>query len=157
MFTCKHGGWHTVRHNDLRDTLTDLLCEVCQEVTKELLLQPLSGEQLPRSTNKADDARADIKARGFWTGEQDAFFDVRVIHPFASYQDSPLSSVYRQHELKKRRKYGQRIREVEHGELTPLVFTAAGGTAPEATIFLKRLASQIAEKRGEPTPVPWAG
>ena len=150
VLTCKHGGWHTVRHNDLRDTLTDLLCEVCQEVTKEPLLQPLSGEQLPRSTNKADDARVDIKARGFWTGEQDAFFDVRVVHPFASsYQDSPLSSVYRQHELKKRREYGQRIREVEHGGFTPLVFTTAGGTAPEATIFLKRLASQIAEKRGE--------
>ena len=122
---------------------------VCQKVTKEPLLQPLSGEQLPRSTNKVDDARVDIKARGFWTGEQDAFFDIGAIHPFAfSYQDLPLSSVYRQHELKKRREYGQRIREVEHGGFTPLVFTTAGGTAPETTIFFEETRKPDSEKRG---------
>ena len=31
VLTCKHGGWYTVQHNDLRDTLTDLLSEMCQE------------------------------------------------------------------------------------------------------------------------------
>ena len=115
--TCKQGGWHTIRHNDLRDTLTDLLSEVYQEVIKEPCLQPLSGEELPRSTNKADDARVDIRARGFWNGEHDAFFDVRVFYPFASsYKNSSPSSVYRQHELKKRLEYGQRVRDVEHGD-----------------------------------------
>ena len=31
----------------------------------------------------------------------------------------------------------------------PLVFATNGGTAPEATIFLKRLASMLAEKKEE--------
>ena len=148
--TCKQGGWHSIRHDDLRDTLTSLLSEVCREVTKEPHLQPLSGEQLPLSANKANDARLDIRAHGFWNESQDAFFDVRVFYPFASsYSNKSMSSLYRQHEQQKRREYGQRVREVEHGGFTPLVFSTAGGTAPEATIFLKRLASLLSEKRDE--------
>ena len=78
------------------------------------------------------------------------FFDVRVFHPFApSYQAQKLSSFYKQHEQKKRLEYGQRVREVEHGCFTPLVCTTNGGMAPEATVFLKRLASMLSEKRGE--------
>ena len=89
---------------------------------------------------------------------QDAFFDVRVFHPFApSYQAQKLSSLYKQHEQKKRLEYGQRVQEVEHGCFTPLVCTTNGGMAPEATVFLKRLASMLSEKRGEPysTTMAW--
>lgn len=41
------------------------------------------------------------------------------------------------------------MREVEQGSFTPLVFTANGGMAPEATVTFKRLASLLAEKRDE--------
>ena len=150
VLICKQGGWHTIRHDDLRDMFVKLLSEVCREVSKEPCLQPLSGEQLPPSANQQDEARLDIKVRGFWNEQQDAFFDVRVFYPFApSYQNTRLSSLYRQHEQKKRREYGFRVREIEHGGFTPLVFTTAGGVAPEAGIFMKRLASQLAEKRDE--------
>ena len=40
------------------------------------------------------------------------------------------------------------MREVEHGAFTPLVFTAGGGAAPEATVCLKRLSGMLADKRG---------
>ena len=89
---------------------------------------------------------------------QDAFFDVRVFHPFApSYQAQKLFSLYKQHEQKKRLEYGQRVREVEHGCFTPLVCTTSGGMAPDATVFLKRLASMLSEKRREPysTTMSW--
>ena len=42
-----------------------------------------------------------------------------------------------------------RVREVERGCFSPLVFTTGGGMGPEAKVFFKRLASMIAEKRGE--------
>ena len=43
----------------------------------------LHGEQFSsRSVNTADGARADIRARGFWTSHEDAFFDVRAEHPY---------------------------------------------------------------------------
>ena len=140
----------TIRHNELRDTLASLLREVCQEVSTEPRLQSLNGEWLLRSANKEPNARLDIVARGFWDSMQDAFFDVRVFHPFApSYYNQKLSSTYKQHEQNKRLEYGQQVREIEHGSFTPLICTTTGSTAPEPTVFLKRLANMLAEKRGE--------
>ena len=79
---------------------------------------------------------------------QSAFFDVRVFNPLApSNCRSSLTSTYRQHEGLKRRAYEQRVREIEMGSFTPLVFSATGGMAPAATIMYKRLASLLAEKR----------
>ena len=46
-----------------------------------------------------------------------------------------------------KRSYEQRVREVEHGSFTPLVFSASGGMAPAATTTFKRLASLISEKQ----------
>ena len=150
VLTCRQGGYHTIRHNELRNTLASLLREVCQEVSTEPRLQPLNREWLPQSANKEPNARLDNVARGYWDSIQDAFFDVRVFHPFApSYYNQKLLSTYNQHEQKKRLEYGQRVRELEHDSFTPLVCTTTGSTAPEATVFLKRLASMLAEKRGE--------
>ena len=43
----------------------------------------------------------------------------------------------------------ERIREVEHGTFTPLVFSATGGMGTTAEIFYKRLASLISEKNNQ--------
>lgn len=139
-----------MRHNQLRDVIAELLREVCNDVSVEPRLQPLNGECLPSAANKEDEARLDVQAKGFWNNQQDAFFDVRVFYPFASsYRDSRLASVYRQHEQRKRLEYGKRVRDIERASFTPLVFTTSGGMASEATVFFKRLASMLAEKRGE--------
>ena len=95
VLTCRQGGFHTIRHNELRDTFSALLSEVCQEVSIEPPLQPLSGEWLPRAANKEPNARLDIRAQGFWDIMQDAFFDVRVFHPLApSYRFQKVSALY---------------------------------------------------------------
>ena len=124
------------------------------DVAVEPRLQPLNGEILPRSANKEDEARLDIRARGLWdseTGRNGAFFDVRVFHPGApSYQNQSLSSLYRQHECKKRLAYGRRVLEVERGTFTPLVFTSGGGMSKETTTAMKRLAHLVSNKRTEP-------
>ena len=46
---------------------------------------------------------------------------------------------------KKRRVYGQRIRDIEHASFTPIVLSANGALAKEATIFYKWLASMLAQ------------
>ena len=46
--------------------------------------------------------------------------------------------------------YEQRIREVEHGTFSPLVFSSTGGMGRAAVVTYKRLASLIAAKRDEP-------
>ena len=148
---CRYGGFPTHRHNQLRDLTTSLMGEVCNNVCTEPILQSLDREHLPWSANTDNNTKLDVRVRGFWdNSHQDAFFDVRVVYPFvSSYSQKPLSTVYREHERKKKAEYGRRVREIEHGCFTPLVFTTGSGMAPEATETMKRLVSLIAEKKKE--------
>ena len=59
-----------------------------------------------------------------------------------------VRTCYRKNELEKKRAYEERVREVEHGSFSPLVFSAAGGMGSIASIVYKRLASLLGEKRG---------
>ena len=96
---CKLGGFITQRHNELRDLEAEFLSMVCSDVEIEPVLQDISGEHLNRGSNKAQDARLDIHARGFWERHRSAFFDVRVCHPNAvSYRDLEPQQIYRIHE-----------------------------------------------------------
>ena len=64
-----------MRHNEIRDLEAKWLSEVCKDVAIEPSLQPLTGELLDLATaNSADNARLDIKARGFYRQGQVAFF-----------------------------------------------------------------------------------
>ena len=136
--TCPFGGLPIARHNEIRDVTAQWLNEVCSDVVKEPPLQQLSGEViLPRTANCQDDARLDIRAKGFWNRQQDAFFDVRVFHPNAhSYRNTSIPSLYRQHEMAKKREYGDRIREVEYAVFTPLVFSTTGGMGKRPTLHI---------------------
>ena len=103
---------------------------------------------LPRSANKQEEARVDIRAKGFRNRQQNAFFDVRVFHPNASsYRNTEIPALYMQQENAKKREYGDRIREVEYAVFTPPVFSTTGGQGKETTIAYKRLAELLATKR----------
>ena len=87
---------------------------------------------------------------GFWGGRTEScFVDVRVFNLYAPSNVNSISAAYRRHENIKRRAYGQRIREIEHASFTPIVMSATGGLAPEATTFYGRLASLLASKWGD--------
>ena len=149
--TCRKGGYPIIRHNEVRDLTANLLTEVCHNVAHEPNLQPITHEVfLHQSANTDENARLDIRATGFWSRAQEAFFDIRIFHPSAPSNCSlSIPSAYKKHENEKKRQYGQRIREVERGVFTPLVFTTSGGMARECAIFYKRLASLIANKSNQ--------
>ena len=107
---CPKGGFPNLRHNEVRDITTDLLSEICHDVEVEPKLQPLTGERLfHRTANVEEEARLDVKARGFWDRMQCAFFDIRVFYPNAqSNHTSQPSTTYTRHESEKKRVYGQR-------------------------------------------------
>ena len=44
-FSCKFGGYVTIRHNEIRDFTAEVLREVCQNVEVEPLLTPLTGHR----------------------------------------------------------------------------------------------------------------
>ena len=80
--------YYTQRHTELRDLEADFVSMVCSDVEIEPVLQDICGEHLNRGSNKAQDARLDIHARGFWERHRSAFFDVRVCHPNACLRGS---------------------------------------------------------------------
>ena len=133
---CHMGGFPLIRHNEIHDITATLLTEVRHNVATEPSLQPVTGETFTaRSANTDDNARLDIRARGFWNNSQDAFFDVRVFYPNAP--SSRSTDAYKRHEQAKKREYGQRVREIECGVFTPLAFSTNGGMGKEAKTFYK--------------------
>ena len=149
---CNCGGFPSLRHNEIRDITASLMREVCPQVCTEPTLQPLSGEILePRSANTEDNARSDVRAEGFWSRSQHAYFDIKVFNPnSSSYRRKKLPSLYRTHELQKRREYGDRITNIEYGSFSPLVFSSSGGMGPTASIVYRRLANLISSKHSNP-------
>ena len=73
--SCKMAGFVHARHDEIRDIQATLLKEICNDVEREPHLQPITGEVFTRSTKSGDEARLDLKARGFWIRVQVAFFD----------------------------------------------------------------------------------
>ena len=95
---------------------------MCKDVETEPLLQDITGEVL--GANTSQEARVDIHARGFWERQRSTFFDFRVCHPDAeSYADLTPQQIYSKHENEKKRKYAERILQIEQGTFTPLIFT----------------------------------
>ena len=58
-----------------------------------------------------------------------------------------LPAIYHRQESEKKRQYSQRVKEVEHGVFTPLVFSTTGGMARECSTFYRRLADMISIKQ----------
>ena len=151
--SCSRGGFPSIRHNEIRDITADFLSEVCHNVGTEPSLQPVTGEQMRyRTANREDGARLDVVVQGLWGKDrQCTFFDVRVFNPFAqSHQKTSLTQCYHRQEQEKRRHYEERVREIEHGSFSPLVFATTGGMGATATVVYKRIASRIAEKYDKP-------
>ena len=63
-----------------------------------------------RTAIETNKARLDIRARGFWIREEQAFLDVRVSDPnVCRYSNSSLSQCYKTNEKEKNRNYNQRM------------------------------------------------
>ena len=91
----------------------------------------------------------DVTAVGFWGALQRAFFDVRVFDPFApSYAKKSITTLFKENEREKKKKYGLRIREIEKSTFTPLIFSVCGGCGKECNTVLKKLAIMISERTG---------
>ena len=145
---CKKGGFIAQRHDNLRDLFTNLLTKVCKDVQVEPHLLPVTNETFEhRTANTSSEARLDVKANGFWQRNQTAFFDIRVTHVNSSSQaGKSTQTIFKNHENSKKREYLERILNVEHGVFTPLVFGTNGGMGKECQMFLKQLATTLAEK-----------
>ena len=147
VMTCKRGGYVSMRHNALRNTEAAIMREVCKDVAIEPGLIPTVAEM---TRNAEDGARLDIAARGVWSTYERTFFDVVVAYPNAnSHVRKSMKALYEEKERLKKRKYNDRVINVEKATFTPLVFTTTGGMGPECEKLNKRLAELISLKTKE--------
>ena len=74
-------------------------------------------------------------------------FDVRIFNAFAeSNQSTSLAATFRKHEGEKCHAYKERVREVERGSFTPLVFSSSGGMGKATMVVYRRLANLLSDK-----------
>ena len=133
-----------------------LIGKVCTNVEVEPQLQPLDNERFNlRSAVTSPEARRDFKTEGFWSRG-----DVRVTHVnFKCNQRKTTPTIFKEQEEEKKRKYQQRVLDVEMGSFTPLVFGTDGRMGADCNCFLKRLVEKLSEKNEEPyhITITWIG
>ena len=118
------GDFVAQRHDGIQNLLTSLLSKVCKDVNVKPHLLPIDSEVFNRRSNvTSPEARLDIKAGGFCSRGETAFFDVCETHVnSACNQNKSTESIFVEHEKDKKRDYQQRVIDVEMGSFTPLVF-----------------------------------
>ena len=113
-------------------------------------LRPVVGMTFRPSANTSNEARLDVRAKGFWRDGQNAFFDVKVTNAESdSLRHKTVKSVIQSSEKAKKTAYNTRVIEVEQGTFTPIILTVKGVLGPEGSRYNKTLANKIAEKTGE--------
>ena len=121
---CKKGNFVILRQNELLDNIGEMLQKVINNVRKELVLEPLTGEDQPIGGNASVEAWTDISTRGFWCHGQRAFFDVRIFNPNTQgHENKAFKRYYELIKHEKKRDYNSRILNVEQDSFTPLVFS----------------------------------
>ena len=104
------------------------MSEVHKDSEIEPKLTPLSEEELRGKTSKnSKEASVDIRTRGFWEQEEQAFFDLRVFDPnVCRYHNESLEQCHVMNEQEKKRAYNERILQIDLETFTPLVFSVNG-------------------------------
>ena len=136
--SCTKGGFVSIRHNDLRNLTARIVPKVCKYTEIEAKLLPLSGEELHgRTTNRSNEARLDIRARGFWNRGQQAFFDIRVFGPNACrYLNKSLQQCHPMNEHEKKRSYNEQVLQGDHGTSHLWYFQFTVAWEENATCFI---------------------
>ena len=109
-----------------------------------------------KSANVKDEARSDLKVVGFWRAMRNAYFDIKVVSPLAKTNaHRTQASLFKTAEKVKIREYKERIRDVEHGDFNPLVFTTTGGMAPQSQIVVKKLVEKMSTLHTRSVVTAW--
>ena len=141
--TCATGEFTIKRHNVVRAYFAHLLKEVGADVSIEPHLVQVTEDETT-STNREDVARLDIAARDFWQPSQRAFPD---IHVFNANPQSNISrnkeETFSHHEREKARQCCDRIVNVEHGSVTPIIFSTHGDYSQPTSRFIYQIAKLI--------------
>jgi len=129
----------------------EMMTEVCREVEQEPVLLPLSGEQLwYQTSNKRENARLDISARGFWIPGERAFFDIKVFDPTTPATATRPYKKHMRQENEKKKRLWKTYHWYRTCFFTTLAFSITGGMSTVTLKVYNRLAEMLVDKRGQP-------
>ena len=138
--SCRKGGLVIRRHNEIRDSLGDLMAMGFNSVLKE----PIVLEGDVQGDNQG--LVADLAVRRLWQPQTEALFDVRVIDTDAeSHRRRSVDQVIQFAENEKKSKYLAAVEE-RRGSFTPFVMSVDGYMGQEADRTLRRLAEVLVWK-----------
>ena len=145
---CKTGGFIHMRHDGPKNLWAKWCGDGFRDTEVEPLLEPLSGEVFVyKSAKIEEEARSDVRVRGFWGNYRNAFFEFRVFYPHAkSYKSIKPQALYKEIARTRRREYGERVLQCEDGDFTPMILSSSGGMGAEMSIALKHVAKKVSEK-----------
>lgn len=150
-FSCPNGGFRTKVHNEIVQTVASIARSAGYN---DQSIEPDHLELLPgqdpselKSAYRAAAGGTDLRINGFNTFSRDCFFDITGINPFApSYNDVTPTALFTRRENAKRRKYEDRITQVDNGDFIPLVFLTSGSWSPTFDMVLCKMASRRARR-----------
>ena len=112
---CPRGGYIIMRHNKVRDFLAKKVASIFKDTVVEPMLHNVNGESLATGANTANDARADIRIKGYLQDYHNTFMDIKVIHLQSSVHvlQKPIEAL-KKCEQQKEARYKERINKVEN-------------------------------------------
>ena len=91
-----------------------------------------------------------LKGRGLLVSWSCSIFRCQSTHVNSkSNQGKATSTIFKEQEKDKKRKYQQRVLDYKMGSFTPLVFETNGGIGADCNCFLKHLAEKLLKKNEE--------
>ena len=140
-----------MRHNKIRDFMLTQAKRIYSDIEKEPVLQPVDGTELAIGSKLDEDARSDIRIRGYHREFHNTFLDVQVTNlKTETNAKRKIRQVFNTREMEKNRHYKDRIAKIENGSFIPLVFSSQGALGPEAHTFVASIIAKLAEKLKEP-------
>ena len=156
---CGKGGLVILRHNEVASEWADL-CATASSASAVSIKPAIHSDRTaaaaatnarsrePNGNTVPIDARADVGVRNFWSRQQTALFNVRVVDTDQpSYAKRDPSKVLDSHEQAKKKKYLELCKETRRSFM-PLVFSVDGMFSAETSAATKRLASKLSYKWG---------
>ena len=134
--SCQREGFVAQRHDGVPNLLTSLIGKIGTSVEVKPRLQPPHNVRFNlRSALTSPEARLVSKAGGFWSRGVTEFFDASVTHVNSMCnQGKATSTIFKEQEEEKKRKYQQRVQDVEMGSFTPP--ETNGGMGADCNFFL---------------------
>ena len=147
--TCKKGAWIVRRHHEVKAAWRALFREVSDQVDDEPVLPPAVMAAITKKSTTTDPgARGDIRVRGLFQVQQDAYTDVVVVDTGCpSNVGKGAMTVLRAAETRKHSMYDERVRP--YGAFAALASSVYGTLGPEASKILALVTKGLDAERQE--------